>query len=63
MGQQDFKTELASITKEVEQERARISVVGRSLTLEEQKRLQQLDQAIPLLRSALEILSNGSDPS
>ena len=63
MEREDFKTELASITKELEQERARISVLGRSLTLEEQKRLQQLEQAIPLLRSALEILNNRSDPS
>jgi hypothetical protein len=53
---------LDSIIEVLEQERASISVVGRGLTPKEQKRIQQLECGISLLRSALETLNNESTP-
>lgn len=62
MEQREYGMELTSIIEELEQERASISVVGRRLTPEKQKRLQQIESAISLLRSTLETLNNGSAP-
>lgn len=54
---QNEVAQLNSIIESLEQERGRISIVGRALTPQEEHRLSQIGEAVPLLRSAVEKLT------
>lgn len=53
----DVHSELTAVLTPMEQERNRLAVTGRSLTEEEQRRLSQLNRLAPLIRNALDVIT------